>query len=81
MTRMRTRFLALALAASGACSFTGGDFTPMPKPPDTPCQREANEICKGKLESADFATCVAREKYRCEVMEQEGGQKPEDDSK
>jgi hypothetical protein len=71
--------LALTLALGAACSFRGGDFTPMPKDPETPCSKEAEEICKEKLGSADLKTCVAREKYRCEVMEQEGGKK--DDSK
>jgi hypothetical protein len=67
----------LAFLASGACSFRGGDFTPMPKEPDTPCAREAQEICKDKLGSADLGNCIAREKYRCEVMEQEGQKKPD----
>ena len=53
------------------CSFRGGDFTEMPKEPDTPCQREANEICKEKLKAADIGNCVAREKYRCELEEQQ----------
>jgi len=67
--------LALTLlAALPACSFRGGDFTPMKKEPETPCSREAEEICKEKLGSADIGNCVAREKYRCEVLEQE--QKP-----
>lgn len=61
--------LALLLAFA-ACSFRGGDFTPMPKEPETPCLQEAKEICKEKLKSADIGNCVAREKYRCELQEQ-----------
>jgi hypothetical protein len=61
---------ALLLAVLSACSFRGGDFTPMPKEPETPCSREAEEICKGKLGSADIGNCLAREKYRCELQEQ-----------
>jgi hypothetical protein len=63
--------LALLLALSVGCSFRGGDFTPMPKEPDTPCSREAQEICKEKLGSADLGNCLARERYRCELLEQE----------
>ena len=62
---------ALWLALSLACSFRGGDYTPMAKEPDTPCSREAEGICKDKLGSADIGNCVAREKYRCELMEQQ----------
>jgi len=68
--RLRAGF-AVALGLSLACSFRGGDFTPMPKEPETPCSKEADEICKGKLGSADIGNCVAREKYRCELVEQE----------
>ena len=76
--RRTVRFaVALALAAGAACSFRGGDFTPMPKEPETPCSREADEICKDKLGSADIGNCRAREKYRCELMEQQ--QPPQDD--
>ena len=63
--------LALLLALCAACSFVGGDFTPMKTEPETPCLKEANEICKEKLKSADIGNCVAREKYRCELQEQE----------
>ena len=63
--------LALLLALVAACSFRGGDFTPLAKEPETPCLLEAREICKEKLGSADIGTCIAREKYRCEVLEQE----------
>jgi len=68
--------LALALALGAACSFRGGDFTPMPKEPETPCVKEANEICKEKLKSADIGNCVAREKYRCELEEQQEKESP-----
>jgi len=61
----------IGLLSSVACSFRGGDYTPMKKEPETPCSREAEGICKEKLGSADFPTCVAREKYRCEVVEEE----------
>jgi hypothetical protein len=61
----------LALLTSAACSFRGGDFTPMPQEAQTPCLKEAEEICKAKLGSADFGNCKAREKYRCEVMEED----------
>ena len=60
----------LALLTSAACSFRGGDFTPMPQEAQTPCLKEAEQICKDKLGSADFGNCKAREKYRCEVMEE-----------
>jgi hypothetical protein len=63
--------LALLLALAAGCSFRGGDFTPLAKEPETPCSREAHEICKEKLGSADIGNCVAREKYRCELLEQE----------
>jgi hypothetical protein len=72
--------VALALAAGAACSFRGGDFTPMAKEPETPCSREADEICKDKLGSADIGNCRAREKYRCELMEQQQQQQPEQPS-
>ena len=68
--------LALLLALCAACSFTGGDFTPMKTEPETPCLLEANEICKEKLKSADIGNCVAREKYRCELQEQQEKEKP-----
>ena len=68
--------LALVLALGAACSFRGGDFTPMAKEPETPCLKEANEICKEKLKSADIGNCVAREKYRCELEEQQEKESP-----
>ncbi|HKC50821.1 MAG TPA: hypothetical protein VKF60_08515 [Myxococcota bacterium] len=68
--------LALLLALGVACSFRGGDFTPMAKEPETPCSREAEAICKEKLGSADIGNCVAREKYRCELLEQEQAKDP-----
>lgn len=72
MIRRNLAPLALvAFLASGACSFRGGDFTPMPKEPDTPCYLEAKEICKDKLGSADLGNCITRENYRCEVMQEE----------
>lgn len=67
----RSLLFASLLAALCACSFRGGDFTPLAKEPETPCSREAEEICKEKLGSADIGNCVAREKYRCELLEQE----------
>ena len=66
----------LSLAVSLGCSFRGGDFTPQAKEPETPCSREAEGICKEKLGSADIGNCVAREKYRCELMEQEKASDP-----
>ena len=76
---MTARWLiALTLfAALTACSFRGGDFTPLAKEPETPCSKEAEELCKEKLGSADIGNCMAREKYRCEVLEQEEKQKAE----
>ena len=68
--------LAILLALCAACSFVGGDFTPLKTEPETPCLKEANEICKEKLKSADIGNCVAREKYRCELQEQEEKAKP-----
>ena len=69
--------LALLLALCAACSFVGGDFTPMKSEPETPCLKEANEICKEKLKSADIGNCVAREKYRCELEEQQEKEHPQ----
>lgn len=65
-------WVGLALAVGAGCSFRGGDFTPMAKEPETPCSKEAEAICKEKLGSADIGNCVARERYRCELLEQEG---------
>lgn len=56
----------------GACSFRGGDFTPLAKEPETPCSKQAEAFCKEHLGSENLATCVKREKYRCELLEQEG---------
>ena len=71
----------VAFLASGACSFRGGDFTPTQKEPDTPCYKEAKEICKDKLSATDLGNCIARENYRCEVMQQEQQQKPDSGDK
>ena len=69
--------LALGLFMLQAiCSFRGGDFAPIPTEPETPCLKEANEICKEKLKSADMGNCVAREKYRCELEEQQQKDNP-----
>jgi hypothetical protein len=73
----RLATLALLLALAIGCSFRGGDFTPMAKEPETPCSKEAEGICKEKLGSADIGNCVAREKYRCELLEQEQSKEPE----
>ena len=67
--------LLAALAGAlvfGACSFRGGDFTPLAKEPETPCSKQAEAFCKEHLGSENLATCVKREKYRCELLEQEG---------
>ena len=72
----RSAWVAILLAALSACSFVGGDFTPLQTEPETPCLREANEICKEKLRSADIGNCVAREKYRCELEEQQEKESP-----
>jgi hypothetical protein len=74
VTPGRATFAALLALAVG-CSFRGGDFTPLAKEPETPCSREAAEICKEKLGSADIGNCIAREKYRCELLEQENKDK------
>ena len=60
-----------AVLALGACSFRGGDFAPLEKEPETECSRQANAFCKEHLGSENLATCVKREKYRCELLEQE----------
>jgi hypothetical protein len=69
----------VAFLASSACSFRGGDFTPTPKEPDTPCYKEAKELCKDKLGSADLGNCIARENYRCEVVQEEQNKQPGSD--
>ena len=66
---------SVVLAFVAGCSFRGGDFTPLAKEPETPCSRAAEVFCKENLGSADLATCIKRETYRCELLEQEG-QKP-----
>lgn len=63
--------LAAALLIAG-CSFRGGDFTPLAKEAETPCSRQAEAFCKENLGSADLATCVKRETYRCELLEEQG---------
>ena len=63
--------LALGIMLQAICSFRGGDFAPIPTEPETPCLKEANEICKDKLKATDMGNCVAREKYRCELEEQQ----------
>ncbi|HTO70722.1 MAG TPA: hypothetical protein VMR31_12755 [Myxococcota bacterium] len=71
--------VALGLALSCGCgivSFRGGDYTPMAKEPETPCSKEAEQICKDKLGSADIGNCMAREKYRCELMQDENAKDP-----
>jgi hypothetical protein len=70
----RGPMLVLGLAcvlALAACSFRGGDFAPLAKEPDTPCSIQAEEFCKESLSSENHAVCVKREKYRCELLEQE----------
>jgi hypothetical protein len=63
----------LVLLGLGAgCSFRGGDFAPLAKEPETKCSLEAEAFCKENLGSADLATCIKRETYRCELLEQQG---------
>lgn len=72
---MRRGVCALALLGVVAgCSFRGGDFTPLAKEPETKCSRAAEEFCKENLGSADLATCIKRETYRCELLEEQGEQ-------
>jgi hypothetical protein len=59
------------LAAVVGCSFRGGDFAPLAKEPETKCSRAAEDFCKENLGSADLATCIKRETYRCELLEEE----------
>lgn len=61
----------LCVLALAACSFRGGDFAPLAKEPETPCSRQAEEFCKENLSSENHAACVKREKYRCELLEEE----------
>jgi hypothetical protein len=64
------------LGGVAACSFRGGDFAPLAKEPETECSRAAEAFCKENLGSADLATCIKRETYRCELL-QEQGEKPQ----
>jgi hypothetical protein len=69
---MNRSWLAFAAAAALAgCSFRGGDFAPMAKEPETACSKQAEAFCKEHLGSENLATCVKREKYRCELLEQD----------
>ena len=70
----RSAVLALIWLVVG-CSWTGGDYAPLAKEPETECSRAAEEFCKENLGSADLATCIKREKYRCELLEHEQGEK------
>jgi hypothetical protein len=74
---MKPIALLAFLGLASACSFRGGDFAPMAKEPETPCSREAETFCKANLGSADLATCVKRETYRCELLEQQQGETAE----
>jgi hypothetical protein len=73
---IRAARVLVLLALCAGCSFRGGDFAPLAKEPETPCSRAAEEFCKENLGSADLNTCIKREKYRCELLEEQG-QKPE----
>ena len=70
---MRAAALAVLACAVvlGACSFRGGDFTPLAKEPETACSKQAEAFCQEHLGSENLAACVKREKYRCELLEQE----------
>jgi len=72
VTRIAAALILLALATS--CSFRGGDFAPLAKEPETPCSRAAEDFCKENLGSEDLASCIKREAYRCELLEQQGQQ-------
>jgi hypothetical protein len=74
---MKPIAVLVVLCCAAACSFRGGDFAPESKEPETPCSLEAESFCKGSLSSADLATCVKRETYRCELLEQQQSEKPE----
>jgi hypothetical protein len=67
------RVVGLLVLVAG-CSFRGGDFAPLAKEPETKCSRAAEEFCKENLGSADLATCIKRETYRCELLEEQGEQ-------
>ncbi|MBM4337188.1 MAG: hypothetical protein FJ108_14995 [Deltaproteobacteria bacterium] len=69
---IRSALLLGAVALTAGCSFRGGDFTPLATEPETPCSRQAEAFCKENLGSADLSTCVKREKYRCELLEEQG---------
>ena len=73
---MRVVCALALLAALAACSFRGGDFAPLAKEPETKCSREAEEFCKENLGSADLATCIKRETYRCELLEEQSAPEP-----
>jgi hypothetical protein len=64
------------LAAVAGCSFRGGDFAPLAKEPETECSRAAEEFCKENLGSADLATCIKRETYRCELLKEQDPNEP-----
>jgi hypothetical protein len=71
----RALVLVLLLLEAG-CSFRGGDFAPLAKEPETPCSKEAEAFCKENMGSEDLASCIKRETYRCELLEQEA-EKPQ----
>ena len=74
---MRALCLVALLVSSAGCSFRGGDFAPLAKEPETKCSRVAEDFCKENLGSADLSTCIKRETYRCELLEEQGEAKPE----
>ncbi len=73
---MRVGCALALLSALAACSFRGGDFAPLAKEPETECSRAAEEFCKENLGSADLATCIKRETYRCELLEEQSAPEP-----
>ncbi len=73
---MRSLCLLVLLSSIAACSFRGGDFAPLAVEPETKCSRAAEDFCKENLGSADLSTCIKRETYRCELLEQEEATKP-----
>jgi hypothetical protein len=73
---IRVACVLALLAMAAGCSFRGGDFAPLAKEPETKCSREAEEFCKQKLGSADLATCIKRETYRCELLEEQSAPQP-----
>ena len=70
---MRVASVLVLLGVAAGCSFRGGDFAPLAKEPETECSRAAEEFCKENLGSADLATCIKRETYRCELLEEQAG--------